>query len=41
LIYMQQLEAQPADHLNPEIQEKILKEIPGILPSLAQPSTAG
>ena len=41
LIYMQELEARPADHLDPQIQEKILKEIPGILPSLVQPSTAG
>ncbi|MBU0988032.1 MAG: trimethylamine methyltransferase family protein [Proteobacteria bacterium] len=40
LRYMQQLEARPADHLDPKIQEKIFKEIPGILPSLVQPTTA-
>ena len=38
---VQELEARPADHLDPQIKEKILKEIPGILPSLVQPSTAG
>jgi trimethylamine--corrinoid protein Co-methyltransferase len=41
LTYMQQVEARPAERLDKQIQEKIFKEIPGILPSLVQPSTAG
>jgi trimethylamine--corrinoid protein Co-methyltransferase len=41
LIYMEHLEEQPTEHLDPEIQEKIFKEIPGILPSLARPSIPG
>jgi trimethylamine--corrinoid protein Co-methyltransferase len=34
LDYMAKLEAEPAEHLDQEIQERIFKEIPGILPSL-------
>jgi trimethylamine--corrinoid protein Co-methyltransferase len=36
LDYMAKLEAEPAEHLDQEIQERIFKEIPGILPSLKQ-----
>ncbi len=34
LDYMAELEAEPAEHLDQEIQERIFKEVPGILPSL-------
>jgi trimethylamine--corrinoid protein Co-methyltransferase len=36
LDYMAKLEAEPAVHLDQEIQERIFKEVPGILPSLKQ-----
>ena len=34
LDYMAKLEAEPAEHLDREIQERIFEEVPGILPSL-------
>jgi trimethylamine--corrinoid protein Co-methyltransferase len=34
LDYMVKLEAEPAEHLDKEIQERIFAEVPGILPSL-------
>jgi hypothetical protein len=36
LEYMDQLEQQPAAHLESTIVEKIFKEVPGILPNLKQ-----
>ena len=36
LDYMDQLEQQPAAHLESAIVEKIFKEVPGILPGLKQ-----
>lgn len=36
LDYMAELEAEPTEHLDREIQERIFKEVPGILPSLKQ-----
>jgi hypothetical protein len=36
LDYMNQLEKEPAAHMEPAIVEKIFREIPGILPNLKQ-----